>query len=401
VHAARKFHEEENCMATLFYDATVFTPQVALERGAVVVSDEGKITFVGEVEEAPQVRGSHINLRGRILAPGLVDVHVHGGNGVLFGEGDLPSGLDSYSKWVAGNGVTGFLLSIAGPDAASLTNMIKGYAKILGSDVPGAEPLGLHLEGPFINREKKGGFNPDWIRPPSSTEVQAYLDAGQGWISQMTLAPEMPAAGDVAKLLRQAGIVAALGHTNTDYATASKALKGDFTHVTHTFNAQSSFNHRNPGVFGAILSSDYVTAELICDGIHVHPAAMNVLIRCLGTERVVLITDAIQAAGMKDGKYTLVGSEVFVKDGIAREADGTLAGSTATLNRCVRNVHQLAGIPLLEAVKMASLNPCRAMGFADRLGSIYPGKDASLTVIDEEVNVYLTMVKGQVVYNNL
>ncbi len=388
-------------MATLFYDATVFTPHAIIDRGAVVVSDEGKIAFVGKVEDAPQVRGLHINLRGRILAPGFVDIHVHGGYGVSFGDGDLAGGLEVYSKWVAGNGVTGFLLSIAAPDAPSLTNIISTYATILNREVPGAEPLGLHLEGPFINREKKGGFNPTWIRSASVEETQAYLDAGNGKIVQMTLAPEMPNADAVATLLRQAGVVAALGHSNTDYTTASKALQGNFAHVTHTFNAQSSLHQRAPSVFGAVLASDHITAELIADGVHVHPGAMKVLIRCLGTDRVVLITDSIIAAGLKDGLYNLVGSDIFVKAGVALQADGTLSGSTGTLNRCVRNVHQLVGYPLLEAVKMASLNPCRAMGFADRLGSIYPGKDASLTVIDEEVNVYLTMVKGQIVYNNL
>ena len=388
-------------MATLLYDATVFTPHAALERHAVVVSDDGKIAFVGKVEDAPQVNGPHLNLRGRILAPGFIDIHVHGGNGVSFGEGDLAAGLDAYSKWVAGNGVTGFLLSLAGPDAASFTSMISGYAKILNRDVPGAEPLGLHLEGPFINREKKGAFNPAWIRPASVEETEGYLEAGKGKILQMTLAPEMPNAEAVAKLLRQAGVVAALGHSNTDYATASKALQGNFSHVTHTFNAQSSFAHRSPSVFGAVLASDNVTAELIGDGIHVHPAAMKVLIRCLGTDRVVLITDAIVGAGLKDGQYNLVGQEVTVKDGRATLSNGTLAGSIGTMDRCVRNVHHLAGYSLLDAVKMASLNPARAMGLADRLGAIYPGKDACMTVIDEDVNVYLTMVKGKIVHNNL
>jgi N-acetylglucosamine-6-phosphate deacetylase len=149
------------------------------------------------------------------------------------------------------------------------------------------------------------------------------------------------------------------------------------------------------------MSSDYVTAELIGDGVHVHPAAMKVLIRCLGTDRVVLITDAMTGAGLAEGKYLLVGNEVFVKDGRATLANGTLAGSIATLNQCVRNIHRLVGYPLQDAVKMASLNPARAMGLADRLGAIHVGKDACLTVIDDDVNVYLTMVKGKVVFNNL
>ena len=388
-------------MATLFFDATVFTPQSVLERQAVVVSDDGKIAFVGKVEDAPQVNGLHLNLRGRILAPGFIDIHVHGGNGIDFVVGDLSAGLNAYSTWVARNGVTGFLLSIAGPDAPSLTNTTAAYANLLGKEMPGAEPLGLHLEGPFLNREKKGAFDPSWFRPASLEEAQGYLDAGKGWILQMTMAPETPNAAAVARLFRQNGVVVSLGHSNADYETASSALRSDFVHVTHTFNAQSSFDHRTPGVFGAVMSSDYVTAELIGDGVHVHPAAMKVLIRCLGTDRVVLITDAMTGAGLAEGKYLLVGNEVFVKDGRATLANGTLAGSIATLNQCVRNIHRLVGYPLQDAVKMASLNPARAMGLADRLGAIHVGKDACLTVIDDDVNVYLTMVKGKVVFNNL
>ena len=388
-------------MALLFFDAIVFTPQNVLERRAVIVSDEGKIAFVGKMEDAPQVAGPHFNLRGRILAPGFIDIQVHGGNGIDFTVGNLAAGLDAYSAWVAQNGVTGFLLSIAGPDALSLTNLTAAYADLLGKEVPGAEPLGLHLEGPFLSREKKGAFDPSWFHPASLEEAQGYLDAGKGWILQMTMAPELPNAPEVAKLLRRKGVVVALGHTNTDYETAAIALRSDFVHVTHTFNAQSSFDHRSPGVFGAIMSSDYVTAELIGDGVHVHPASMKVLIRCLGTDRVVLITDAMTGAGLADGRYLLVGNEVTVNDGRATLANGTLAGSVATLNQCVRNVNRLSGFPLQDAVKMASLNPARAMGVADRLGSVIPGKDASLTVIDDAVNVYLTMVKGKIVYNNL
>ncbi len=285
-------------MSTLFYDATVFTPNSILERQAVVVSAEGKIAFIGKIEDAPRVDGCHLNLRGKILIPSFTDIHVHGGNGISFGDGDLSEELKNYSQWVARNGVGGFLCSIAAPDHASLVKMIKDYVKALKSESPGAEPLGLHLEGPFINREKKGAFNPAWIRNPSMDEAREYLDLAEGWIFQVTMAPEFAESAAVARLFRQAGVTVALGHSNTDYATASQALRSDFVHVTHTFNAQSSFDHRTPGVFGAVLTSDKITAELIADGIHVHPGAMQVLIRCLGTERVVLVTDAITGAGI-------------------------------------------------------------------------------------------------------
>jgi len=191
----------------------------------------------------------------------------------------------------------------------------------------------------------------------------------------------------------------ALGHTNTDYAQASAALRGNFTHVTHSFNAQRGFGQREPGVFGAILSSDHVSAELIADTIHVHPGAMKVLLRCLGTERVVLITDAMAGAGLPDGQYDLVGQKTTVRDGRVTLDDGTLAGSTATLNQCVRNAHHEAGVTLAQAVQMASLNPARAMSLADRLGSIAVGKDASLAVVDENVNVYMTFVRGELVFS--
>jgi N-acetylglucosamine-6-phosphate deacetylase len=315
--------------------------------------------------------------------------------------GRIEEDLRAYSEWVSSTGVTGFLCSIAAPDAKALVQIVGTLADVLDAGVPGAEALGLHLEGPFISEEKKGAFNPAWLRPPAMEETEAVLKAGRGWIRQVSLAPELPGAQEVAACFRGAGVVVSLGHTNTDYTTASSALRGNFTHVTHTFNAQRGFHHREPGVFGAVMGSDEVTAELIADNIHVHPGAMKMLIRCLGTDRVVLITDAMAAAGLTDGEYELVGHTVTVKDGQARLADGTLAGSTATLNQCLRNVNQKVGVPLLEAVKMASLNPARAMGFANRLGSLAVGKDASLAVIDEEVKVYLTMVKGKIVYQNL
>jgi len=389
-------------MAIMLYYATVFTPTEVIKRGAVVISDDGRIAYVGPMENAPRTDGLRLDLRGRIVVPGFIDVHVHGGNGITFGESDQIAGdLAAYSKWVASAGVTGFLCSISAPQAEALVRMVRAYADALDAGTPGAEALGLHLEGPFLSKEKKGAFNPAWLRQPAMEEAEAVLQAGRGWIRQMTLAPELPGAQEVAALFRAAGVVVSMGHTNADYELASAALRGNFTHVTHTFNAQRGFQHREPGVFGAILTSDEVTAELIADTVHVHPGAMKMLIRCLGADRVVLITDAMAGAGLPDGTYELVGHTVIVKEGRATLPDGTLAGSTATLNQCVRNVHQTVGVPLLEAVKMASLNPARAMGFADRLGSIAVGKDASLAVIDEQANVYLTLVKGRIVYSRL
>ncbi len=389
-------------MSRTLYYATILTPTEVIKRGAVVISDEGRIAYVGPTEDAPRVDGLRMDMRGRIVVPGLVDVHVHGGKGVTFGTpGRIAEDLRFYSEWVAGSGVTGFLCSVAAPDAEAFVQVVRSFADALDAGVPGAEALGLHLEGPFLNREKKGAFNPAWLRQPALDEAETLLQAGRGWIRQMTLAPELPGAQEVAARFRAAGVVVSLGHTNADYELASAALRSNFTHVTHTFNAQRGFQHREPGVFGAIMASDEVTAEVIADMIHVHPGAMRMLIRCLGTDRVVLITDAMAGAGLADGAYDLVGEAVTVKDGRATLADGTIAGSTATLNQCVRNMNLEVGVPLSGAIKMGSLNPARTMGFADRLGSMAVGKDASLTVIDEQVNVYMTIVRGKIVYCNL
>jgi N-acetylglucosamine-6-phosphate deacetylase len=388
-------------MATTLFYTRILTPYTNIEPAALVISDDGKIAYAGPVDDIPQVTGKRYDLRGLSVVPGFIDIHVHGGNGVTFGGTDIPQKeLQAYSEWVVRNGVTGFLCSLAAPDAPSLVYLVEQYVEAMKLDGTGAKPLGIHLEGPFISKEKKGAFNPDWIRLPDLQEMDAVLKAGQGWIRQITLAPELPQSEAIASRCRQAGVVVSLGHTNCDYETASSALQGNYTHITHTFNAQSGFHHRQPGVFGAILSSEHATAEIVADNVHAHPAAIKILIRCLGTDRVALITDAMAAAGLSDGIYDLVGQKVNVVNGHANLEDGTIAGSTVVLNQCVHNVCELAGVDLVDAVKMASLVPARAMGMAGWLGIIKPGIDANLAVIDDSVNVHMTFVHGKLVYSS-
>lgn len=386
-------------MKKIFKNCRLVLPEGILLDGMVVVDDEGKIEYAGSETNAVETEGELIDLEGKILSPGFIDIHVHGGKGVTFGAGDLASTTAHYSQWVVSTGVTGYLMSIAEKSSERLVNMIERYVDVFENPPEGAETLGFHLEGPFLNVEKKGAFNPAWLRVPELEEMKAYIEAGQGWIRQMTLAPELPGAEEVAKLCREAGILVAMGHTNTDFETATQALKGDFNHVTHTFNAQRGFNHRAPGVLGAVLASEEITGEIIADTVHVHPGAMKVLYRCLGADRIVAITDAMAGSGFEDGVYELGGFEVYVKDGRATLENGTLAGSVAQLNRCVENLIKQVGVPFVEAIKIASLNPARAIGLDDRLGSIEDGKDASLIVIDESINVYMAMVNGQIVYN--
>ena len=388
----------------LLYDADLITPEGSIFRGALWSDGHGIIRAAGKLESFSLLPEGIKRLRlvGKRLLPGLIDVHVHGGYGVNFGTGDIKKDLLKYSEKIVETGVTGYLPSIYAQTADELVNMIEGFVKVFEhEEIPGAQPLGLHLEGPFINPEKKGAFNPAWLRTPDVEEAQRYLKAGKGWIKQITIAPELPQATEVAALFRRAGVVVAMGHTNTDYATACTALNGDYTHVTHTYNAQRGFDHREPGVLGAVLSSDLPTTELIGDTIHVHPAAMRMLARCVGPERIVLITDAIAGAGLPDGEYEMMGYQITVKAGRVTLPNGTLAGSTAKLSECVRNAAQVMQLPYHQVVHMASRNPARMLGLADERGSLIAGKRADLTAVDEEGNVKLTLVAGNIVYNQL
>jgi N-acetylglucosamine-6-phosphate deacetylase len=367
------------------------------------VSDEGKIEYAGPTEHAPDHGGERLDVGGLILAPGLIDIHRHGGFGVAFGMGaDIAGDLNAFAERVCMEGITGFLCSLVAPDADALLRIIEACVPALEADAHGAEALGLHLEGPYLNRdEKRGAFSPHWLRDPSPEEARAFLEAGKGWIRQMTIDPSLPGADEVAALCKKFGAVAALGHTNMDYEGAEEALRGNFSHVTHTYNCLRELHHREPGALGAVLASDDVTTELIPDAYHVHPGAMKILLRCVGAERIVLVTDSIVGPDTGDGDYDLVEHTIKVEDGEAKLSNGTIAGCTTAFNRCVGIMNKQVGVPLHQAVQMATLNPASAMGLANRLGGIAVGNDASLIVIDEDMNIFLVMVKGKIVLNRL
>ena len=323
------------------------------------------------------------------------------------------------------------VLALALLDLVGVSGVVAGG--VLALHRPGAEADGVDprpagagpvheevaLEEPYVAPLALTGREPRAAVPPGSAAeihlgtadglqvLSIHIKAdGRGGAEVERYLPVPYAARDggafeVAGVLRQAGVVAAMGHTASDFDTASRALSGDFTHSTHTFNAQSGFNHRSPGAVGAVLASDTVTAEVIADGVHVHPAAIKILVRCLGPERVVLVTDSMPAASLPDGEYSLVGQQVTVHDGTARLPDGTLAGSTATMPGCIKIMHQQVGVPLYQALQMASLNPARVLGMEDQFGSLQPGLRADLVVLDGNFNVLLTMVNGEIVFNQL
>jgi N-acetylglucosamine-6-phosphate deacetylase len=383
-------------MTLALCNACLIKPTETIDHGAVVVSDDGRIAYAGPSDGAPAVRGERVDMEGFTVAPGFVDIHTHGGGGIAFGaSGDAAGELHAYSAWAARSGVTGFLCSLAAPDADTLLRTVRAFADALDAGTPGAAALGIHLEGPFLNPARRGAIPASWLRPPDHREADALIRAGRGWIRMVTLAPELPGAMEAAARFRNAGVVVGLGHTDADCRTASEALRGPFAYVTHAFNAMRGFHHREPGAAGAVLASDAITAELIADGVHVHPAAITTLLRCLGAERVVLVTDAMPWAGLSDGDHEWLGQTVRVREGRAMLPNGGLAGSVATLDACVRNAVRLAGVPLPEAIRMATLNPARVLGLDARLGRLAPGMDANLVVLDAQNRIVETIVRGK------
>jgi len=254
------------------------------------------------------------------------------------------------------------------------------------------------MEGPYINPEKKGAQKEIDIREPSIEEFSEFNKASGNLIRLITIAPEMPGAIELIKYLHKQGIIASVGHANATYVQTQAGIQAGLSHVTHTFNAMRGLHHREPGVIGAALTSPELTVEIIADGIHIHPIVLKILTKIKEGEKIVLMTDAMRAAGLKEGTYDLGGQEVIVAKGQARLKDGTLAGSVLTMDKAVKNMVNKVGIQLSKAIQMASFNPAKSIGVDDKKGSLEPGKDADIVILNKNLEAELTMVAGKIVY---
>jgi N-acetylglucosamine-6-phosphate deacetylase len=382
---------------TVIKSGTVITPFKTIENG-VVIFEDGKITAVGRESDVKTPKEAKaVDASGKKVAPGFIDIHIHGGRARNVMDGSYAA-INELAKFVASHGNTSFFPTTVSAPRDDLLKTVKAVKMALERGTEGAEVLGTHLEGPYINPKKHGAHDAEYIKSPSPDEIKELLEAANHTIKIVTFAPEVNGSKDLIKELRKLRIVASVGHSNATYQEAVKAIKLGVTHAAHTFNEMRSFHHREPGVLGAVLVHDELTAELISDNIHVHPVAMKMLMRTKGTDKVVLVTDAIQAAGMPDGKYKLGEQNVIVKNGVCRLESGQLAGSTLTMDEAVRNTMKSVGIPLRTAIKMATINPAVAIHVDENKGSLEPGKDADIVIIDDEVNVYMTIVNGEIVY---
>ncbi|GAA5026831.1 N-acetylglucosamine-6-phosphate deacetylase [Actinopolymorpha pittospori] len=377
---------------TLLANGKVVTPDAVLDPGWIEVVNE-RIVGVGEGIPA---RPADVDLAGRIVVPGFVDTHVHGGGGASYLTATLED-TARVAEFHRSHGTTTTFASLVSTTAEELERQVVATADLVVDGVV----AGMHLEGPWISEARKGAHDPACLRPAERAELDRLLALGRGTIRMVTLAPELPGGLDAVRRVCEAGVVAAVGHSDADYTTVIDAVDAGATVATHLFNGMPPLHHRAPGPVGALLEDERVTVELIADGMHVHPGVIAVAARSAGADRVSLVTDAMAAAGMPDGVYNLGHRPVRVENGLVMLISGeSIAGSTLTMDAAFRLAVQQAGQTLTQAARMASTTPARTFGLTE-VGALQAGLLADLVVLDSELGTAAVMRRGSWVSGEL
>ena len=370
----------------------VLPESVITDKALAFDKESGKI--IGVVDAVP-AGAECIDAAGGYVAPGLVDLHIHGYLGEDVSDGTA-EGLKKIAFGIAKNGVTSFLpttMTVSKPEIIAALDTARAL-KAESATWDGAEILGVHAEGPFINPGKKGAQAEENILPPDADFVLANKDI----ITSITIAPEMDKDhACIKRLAAESDILVSMGHTNADFDEAMSAARDGACHATHLFNAMSPLAHRNPGVVGAALAADNVSVEVIADTFHINPGLYGIIAKAKG-DKMVLITDCVRAGGMPDGAYELGGQPIYLKGIECRLADGTIAGSVLRLNKAIKNVLDHTALPVNTVFNMATLNAATAIGKQDRIGSLEAGKDADIIIVDNDINVLRTIKKGRTIY---
>jgi N-acetylglucosamine-6-phosphate deacetylase len=380
-------------MIALTADA-LLTPQQCIQEPLLLL-DGGTIAEVSSRSSRELPKGArNFDFPEAVLAPAYLDIHIHGGMGHDVMEPNI-DGLARCEDFLAQHGVAAYLpTTVTAPEETTL-RALEWLAKRIekGAAGAGARPLGIHLEGPFISHARRGVHPPEYLVPPTLSRFERYWQASRGYIKVMTIAPEIEGAMQVIAEASRRGVCCSLGHSDSDLPTARAAIAAGAHHATHTFNAMRPLDHRQPGLLGAVLTDPGVTADIIADGIHLDPTVVQLFLRAKGTQAAVLITDAISATGMPEGRYRLGSFEVEVRGNKCTRGD-TLAGSVLRLDQAVRNVMQFAGWKLQEAVRLASANPAAVIGEKCR-GVLAAGADADIVVLTPQGEVQRTIIAGR------
>lgn len=353
--------------------------------------ENNKIAAIGKGLSGDNV----INADGNYVSPGFIDIHIHGSAGFDTMDGTFDA-INAISKSIAKRGTTSFLPTTMTEDKNKIKNAIKNVYKNK-NHVEGAEILGIHMEGPFINPKQKGAQDEKFILKPTIDNFLELCGDYMDIVKLVTIAPEIEGSLDLIKFLKEKGIIVSVGHTDSTYDEVAAGFKAGITHATHVFNAMKGFHHREVGTLGAIFDLD-ISAELIADGIHSVFPAIRTVLKLKGKKNTNLITDAMMAANLSDGVYQLGGQDVYVKDGAARLKSGVLAGSTLTLDKAVKNILANTDLSLYESVALASYNSAKVIGVHDRKGLIKEGYDADIVIFDDNIDIKKTIVGGKIVY---
>ena len=365
-----------------------------IEKGSLLIENG----IIKEINPSETNDSNSIDCNGLYVSPGFVDVHIHGAGGYDTMDGTFEA-INEISKTICKYGTKSFTpttMTMSANDILKSMTSIK-KAKLEGTD--GAIVLGAHLEGPFISPSAIGAQNPNFLIAPSFENFKSMTGDAMDSVVSITMAPEVAGAKELASQLTDMGIRCSIGHTKATYEEAIEGIKCGFCHSTHLFNAMTGFTHREPGVVGATFESD-ITTETISDGIHISYPSLRIAYKQKGTDKTLLVTDAMCACGMPDGTYALGGQPVTVKNGAARLENGALAGSVLTLNKAVKNILDNSEYQLYEIIKMASYNGAKFCKVDDKKGQIKENFDADLVIFDENIDVKMTIVGGKIVYNN-
>lgn len=359
---------------------TVADGQILSTGTGLPAGDAGKVVDVGDAR----------------VIPGLIDLHSHGFLGMDFVSTDRDA-IPKVARALAEAGTTAFQPTSATSPVDILDRFILRAEELADGPVCGARVIGSHMEGPFLNAVRKGAMVEEFLLTPSLEQMEKWLDLGNGTINQVTIAPEMPGAMDVIRFLADNGVTVSAGHTDASYEQMEEAIRAGVSLACHTFNAMRPLNHREPGVLGSVLTNKNVTCELISDCQHIHPAVMRLIIQAKGPAHVAAITDASQLAGLPPGKYEAGGVVVTMEpSGLARLPGGTIAGSSATMVKCLRNLVEVVGVTFEDALQMTAATPARVAGVNAFKGSLAVGKDADIVVLDNDYNVLWSLVEGEV-----
>lgn len=372
-------------MTTVIKNGQVLGDNFSFKQQDIKLSGE-IIDTIGEVVEK-----ATMDAKGLYVVPGLIDIHTHGCNGCDFCDGKISS-LETISNYLAHNGITSFLGTSMSLSEEKLHSIFKIAKDFISENKKGAYMHGINMEGPFFNELKKGAQSGDNLKNPVIEMFHRLNESSGNNIRVCCLSPELDGSDQFISTLKDSTVIS-LAHTTADYDISMKAIDLGASNITHLYNAMAPFTHRSPGLVGAAFDSN-VSCELICDGIHVHPAVIRSTFKTVGAERIILVSDSMCACGLSDGIYELGGQKVIVKDSTATLENGTIAGSTTNLMSCVKNCVDF-GIPLEDALKAASINPAKLIGVDDITGSIAVGKYADLVLMDEKFHIKHVFVKGK------